>query len=263
MSYDDTATAYAEVRGDTPFAIQGVGTRIGIALGVLAFDAIGYNLVGFATDPASAHSLRLAIDDWIPFQPWTVYIYSWVYTAMLYPLFVVRCPTLFRRTAEAYALTIAISLAVFAMFPVTSVGFRPDISHLDLSVFHNWGVALTYFVDPPTNLFPSLHMSMVTLSALVAWKARPLYGWCAAPVVALVAVSIATMKQHFVLDGVGAVLVTAFAYRARLANHDASEDSSGPIAYSWRGPALYVVFHFTAYLAFYTAFRLGFRPWEW
>ncbi len=262
MSYDQTVTSYADDGSEASLPLQGVGSRIAIALGVLAFDAIGYNLVGFNTDHARTHSLRLPVDDRIPFWPWTVYLYSWVYTSMLYPLFVVRCPTLFRRTAEAYVLTIGISLAIFAIFPVSSVGLRPDLSNLDLSVFHNWGVALTYFVDPPTNLFPSLHMSVATLAALVAWKARPLYGWLAAPVVLAVALSITTMKQHFVLDGLGAVLVATFAYRARLKNHDADRDSNGPVAYSWRGPMLYLVFHCSAYLAFYAAFRMGFRPWE-
>jgi len=243
-------------------ALDTLTSRLVAAALVLLMDAVGYHLVGLSTDTSQAHSLRLAIDDRIPFLPWTVYLYSWVYTAMLYPLFVVRCSGLFRRTVEAYAITIAVSLAVFAAFPVTSVGFRPDPATLDQSVFHNWGVALTFFVDPPTNLFPSLHLSIATLAALIAWRARPLYGWCAAPMVLAVAVSITTMKQHFVLDGVAAVALATLAFRARIASFDETRDATGPLAYAWRGPIGYLLFHGLVYLSLYVAFRAGFRPWD-
>ncbi len=238
--------------------LAGIGARVGIALALLAVTIVAYRAVAFRVDAAASHTLRLAIDDRIPFLPWTVYLYSWVYTSMLYPLFVVRCPRLFRRTVEAYALTIGVSLATWALFPVTAVGFRPEIASLDTSVAHGWGVALTYFVDPPHNLFPSLHLAAAMLAVLVAWKARPLFALCALPVVLGVAISISTMKQHYVLDGVASLVVVAVVYRLRLAPYRAFP---GLVAYSWRGPALYVCFHLSVYLALYLAFLAGFRPW--
>ena len=261
-SSDRVATPVAGDGRERVLALDTLTSRLVAAALVLLMDAVGYHLVGLSTDTSQAHSLRFWLDDRIPFLPWTVYLYSWVYTAMLYPLFVVRCSGLFRRTVEAYAITIAVSLAVFAAFPVTSVGFRPDPATLDQSVFHNWGVALTFFVDPPTNLFPSLHLSVATLAALIAWRARPLFGWCAAPMVLAVAVSITTMKQHFVLDGVGALAVALFAFRTRIASFDEKRDATGPLAYSWRGPVGYLVFHGLVYLGLYAAFRAGFRPWD-
>ena len=238
-----------------------VGSRIAAALAMLALTIVGYRAVGFGVEPGSAHTLRLAVDDRIPFWPWTIYLYSWVYTSMLYPLFVVRCPRLFRRTVEVYGLTVAASLATWAVFPVTSIGLRPDIRHLDTSVMHNWGVALTYYLDPPYNLFPSLHLAAASLAMLVAWKARPLFGLCALAVLLGVAMSIFTMKQHYVLDGLAALVVVAVVHRLRLASYRAERDADGPVAYTWRGPALYACFHGCVYLALYTAFLLGFRPW--
>ena len=73
---------------------------------------------------------------------------------------------------------------------------------------------------PPTSLFPSLHLSLATLAALIAWRARPLFGWCAAPMVVAVAMSITTMKQHFVVDGAGAVALATLAFRTRIASFD-------------------------------------------
>lgn len=241
--------------------LSGVGARVAAALGMLAITIVGYRAVGFGVDAASAHTLRLAVDDRIPFWPWTVYLYSWIYTAMLYPLFVVRCPRLFRRTVEVYGLTVAASLATWAVYPVTSIGLRPDISHLDTSIFHNWGVALTFFVDPPYNLFPSLHLAAACLAMLVAWKARPLFGMCSLPILLGVAMSICTMKQHYVVDGVAALVVVAVVYRLRLASYRAERDAVGPVAYTWRGPALYAAFHGCVWLGLYAAFLLGFRPW--
>lgn len=241
--------------------LASLGARVAAAAAVLGLTIAGYHAVASSVDPASAHTLKLAIDDRIPFLPSTIYLYSWVYTSMLYPLFVVRCPRLFRRTVEAYAITIGVSLAAWALYPVTAVGFRPDVRQLDTSVFHNWGVALTYFADPPHNLFPSLHLAAATLAALVAWKARPLFGLWALPVVVGVAVSISTMKQHYVVDGVAALVVVAAVYRLRLASYVSARDAVAPVAYSWRGPALYAGFHGCVYLALYLTFRAGFRPW--
>lgn len=251
-----------ESRASGSDVLANIGNRVAAALLMLAVTVVAYRAVAFRVDAASSHTLKLAVDDRIPFWPWTVYLYSWVYTSMLYPLFVVRCPRLFRRTVEAYAITIGVSLATWALFPVTAAGFRPGIAQLDTSVAHGWGVALTYFVDPPNNLFPSLHLGAAVLAMLVAWKARPLFGLCALPVVLGVAISISTMKQHYVLDGVAALVVVALVYRLRLASYRAERDVASPVAYSWRGPALYACFHGSVYLALYLAFLAGYHPWQ-
>jgi len=60
--------------------------------------ASGYYAIALTIDPRAARSLGTALDAAIPFIPATVYLYSWVYTAMLYPLFTVRCIRLFRRS---------------------------------------------------------------------------------------------------------------------------------------------------------------------
>jgi hypothetical protein len=83
---------------------------------------------------------------------------------------------LFRRTVLAYALTIAVSLVLFVAVPVTSIGLRVDPATLDVKRLSPWAVAALYRIDPPFNLFPSLHLSIAVLAAASASKARRVYG---------------------------------------------------------------------------------------
>lgn len=109
-----------------------------------------FYLVGSTTDLAIAHRLDTALDHAIPFVPWTVWIYSLVYTSVFLPVFVIRCPHLFRRVILAFGLTMAASLAVYWLFPVTSAGFRPPAESIDTGTFLGWATWLTFTVDPST-----------------------------------------------------------------------------------------------------------------
>lgn len=145
-----------------------------LALGLWVFG--GYFVVGLAMDPSRATTLFTRVDDWIPFDVTWVLIYAGVYSSMGYPLFVVRCQRLFRRVALAYFVVGGLATATFVAYPVMSIPLRPDVAVLDVSTFTGWGMRLNYFLDPPYNCFPSLHMAVATLAGLVAWKARPLWG---------------------------------------------------------------------------------------
>ena len=228
---------------------------------IVAFWMLGYHLIALGIEPTHAHILATGLDDAIPFVSWTVYLYSWVYTSMLYPAFVIRSPVLFRRVFLAYLAVIGPSLVVFAYFPVTAIGLRPDVSVLDTSVFHELGVRLTYFVDPPYNLFPSLHLSIATIAFLSAWKARRLYGILYLPIVAAVGVSICTMKQHYIADGLAALVLAGIVYALVLRPFWTAPRRERDIAYGWTGPAGYLAFHSCVYLGLYVAFEAGFAPW--
>jgi len=233
--------------------------RTGKALGLVLLTVIGFELTGRGIDPAAATPLRPALDDAIPFLPHSVWFYSWVYTTLLLPLFVVRCPELFHRLFKAYVIVIVVTLASFALFPVTSLGFRPDPSQIPDDAFHLWAVRLTFVVDPPMNLFPSLHLSIATISALSAWKAHRGAGLLAALIAVGVAITICTMKQHYIADGVSALLLAFVAYALTLRGYDSS--SNPDRAYSWRGPAAYLLFHGLFYMTFICLYLAGWKPW--
>ena len=225
-----------------------------IGLTTVVLIGVPFALTGRFTDPTTAHVLGTPLDDAIPFVPWSVYIYSRVYSSMLFPLFVVRDPRLYLRTAAAYLVLAALSLLVYWIYPVTSLGLRPDLSALDTTVFHNWGMRLTYEIDPPVNLFPSLHVGAALVSALAAYKARPLYGWVSAPIVVGICVTILTTKQHFVADGALAFLVVAVAWKLTLAPYRTDHLPLSERALTWRGPVGYLLFHGALYGGVYLVF---------
>jgi hypothetical protein len=219
-------------------------------------------LTSVHTDLASAHTLSTPIDDAIAFLPWTVYIYSWVYTSMLLPLFVVRDGALFRRVVAAYVLVGAQSVVMYWVFPVTSLYLRPDLSGLDTTVFHNWAMRLTYWVDPPANLFPSLHVGTALISALAAYKARPLYFWLSLPIVLGICVTICTTKQHYIADGILALVVVWVAWKFTLASYRSEDIPASTRALTWRGPVAYFAFHCSFYGVVYAIFLMvGDLPW--
>ena len=181
-------------------------------------------------------------------------MYLAVFPASLLPVFLVRSKHLFRRTLVAYGIAIAASLCVFAALPVTSSGLRTDRSTLDVTCFSPWAVSVLYDIDPPFNLFPSLHLSIAALAALSAGKARRSYGAAAFCGVALIGASICTVKQHFIVDGVGGVALAAIVHAFILRPY-APRPGTDP-AYGWRGPLAYAAFLAVLYACCYAGFRL-------
>jgi membrane-associated phospholipid phosphatase len=226
--------------------------RAVLTIGAVTFFVAGYFAVGHHVDPGRARDLGTSLDARIPFIARSVWVYLWVFPASLLPLFLVRCPRLFRRTIVAYCVAIAVSLIVFAAIPVTSIGLRADRAALDVTRFSPWAVSVLYRLDPPYNLFPSLHLSIAALAALSAWKARRLYGAATFVGVALIGASICTVKQHFVLDGLGGVALAIVVHTFVLRPY-APSPGIDP-AYGWRGPAAYAALLAVVYAGFYAAF---------
>jgi hypothetical protein len=236
--------------------------KLGFSVLLLIVWVSGYYAIAFTTDPNSARSLGTPLDAAIPFLPTTIYLYSWVYTAMFYPLFTVRSIRLFRRVALAYSLVLAVSLAAFRLFPVTSLGFRPDPRLLQDHTFHEWGVRLNFFLDPPFNLFPSLHLSIATLVALAAWKARPVYGAMAALMTGGIAVAVLTLKQHYLVDGIAGVALGTASYGALVHPVAGGALPRDRVAYGWTGPLSYLALHSFMIVGLYALYRAGVRPWH-
>jgi len=222
---------------------------------VPAYFAAGYFGVGLNADPGRARGIETALDASIPFIAGSVWIYLGLFPTAFLPLFVVRCRRLFRLTILAYVLAITASLLVFVAFPVTSTHLRVDAGALDLSRFAPWAVALLYRLDPPYNLFPSLHLSIALLAALSAWKASRAVGAAALAIVLPIAVSICTVKQHFVLDAAGGAALAFVLYALVLHRYEPAPGR--PAAVGARGLAGYAGLLVLSYAALYAAFVTG------
>lgn len=224
---------------------------------------VGYFGVGLLTDPGRARTLGTALDAQIPFVPWTVYIYAWVYTVMLYPGFVVRCPHLFRRVALAYAVVLLTCFTAWAAFPVTAAPLRGDLATVDPTAsFHGWGMWVNYTLDPPVNLFPSLHVAAATLAGLCAWRAHRAAGLAAIPVAAAIGVAVCTVKQHYVVDALAGAALAAAAWWALVRPARTGDRPERELAHGWTGPLLYLAFHTSVYAGLFIAYRAGWAPWR-
>jgi membrane-associated phospholipid phosphatase len=228
--------------------------RVVLTAGLAGFFIVGYFGIGLVTDPIRARELVSPLDVHIPFIACSIWVYLWVFPAALTPLFFVRCPRLFRRTALAYATVIAVSLGCFAAFPVTSVRLRAAPAMLDAADACGRAVAIIYSLDPPFNLFPSLHLSIAAIAAFSAWKASGRYGAVFFTAVALVGLSVCTVKQHFVFDVLGGFVLAALAGAVIL--HPYRPQAGTSPAYSWQGPATYLAFLIVFYATIYIAHLL-------
>lgn len=237
------------------------GERAAWLLVVATLFVGGYFGVGRAVDPTTARSIATPLDAALPFWPASIFVYVTVFPGALLPLFTVRCPRLFRRTALAYVAVIAVSLACFVALPVTSLPLRADTASLAsgpgpsrvLEDWIAWGVRTLYAWDPPVNLFPSLHLAVATVAASVSGRARRAYGLLAGVWVAAVAVSVCTIKQHYVLDAVAGVALGAAAHGALAARVRLAR----PAAYGWRGPLAFAALLGLVFAGFGLLYTLG------
>lgn len=149
----------------------------------------------------------VAIDNWVPFLPWTFFIYISDYVLFAVVIFLLREPVEFHAYARKMFLSIFICGTFFFFCPTT----YPRVPYPETA---NWALDLTMRIiavaDAPTNCFPSMH---VALTGIAAWAVRhkgwkvnlALWIWTLA-----VVVSTLTTKQHYFADVVGGFAVITF-----------------------------------------------------
>ena len=136
------------------------------------------------------------LDDLIPYRPRWVWIYSCLYyPVIVYINFVVPGPREFIYMATSFLVLLALQMLFFVFFPVAT----PD-NWRAMNRNRGWSERFLGFVrrfDSPSNCFPSMHVSVATLTAL---HLLPAVGpWVFAfPV--LIALSCLFTKQHYLID---------------------------------------------------------------
>jgi hypothetical protein len=186
--------------------------RVAITAGLTSLFVLCYFGVGPGIYCGQLCSLNTWVDDQIPFLPGSVWAYLWMLSAATIPLFVVRCRRLFHCTAVAYAVVISVSFICFVLFPVSSARLRPGDSNLISAGPSSW--------------------------AFSTWKASKAYGMAVIFSVGAAAPSICTVKQHFVVDGLGGLAVAAIACLVLL--HPYHPHDGEPPAWTWLGPTSYL-----------------------
>ncbi len=173
------------------------------ALWALVYFGIGQWAIVRATvvfdwDPARA----------VPLASVFVIPYLSAYVMPLFVIFSIRSYSTYRIYAATVAGAIIVSAAFFALMPLTID--RPEI--LGASIFDRL-LAHLYATDRPTNLFPSLHVSLAFLFAFGASLDHPrrklwMLAWAW-----LIAVSTIFTRQHYVVDALAGALLAWVAWR--------------------------------------------------
>jgi membrane-associated phospholipid phosphatase len=182
-----------------------------VGLGMALIQSTVYFGIGHMHLTRSTELLRTRLDDAIPFLPWTSWCYLPFYAAIFIMAIIgIRRRALFNRAVLAVLIVMVVGatchVLIGAEYPrPVLVPPYPDVS----SAF----MAAVQHIDPPGNVFPSLHVAHTTMLALILLKDRPRLGAVALVMATLLAASTLTTKQHFIAD-VASGYVLAFLGRA-------------------------------------------------
>jgi membrane-associated phospholipid phosphatase len=169
-------------------------------LGVAVFYG-AYGVVGAAQVGADLQTLQSPLDR-VPLMPWTVAIYLFLFAQVVAPLAVLTDRGVLRRGLACYALLVLSGAPFWLFFPVT-VPREPVPVH-DLWTY---GLAVTRFVDPPTNCFPSMHVAESVAAAALIYRHHKALGLAWGVGALAITGSTVALGQHWVADAAaGAVL---------------------------------------------------------
>ena len=178
---------------------------VGGGLVVLLYAAYGATGIWMAGSGRALHTLQSPLDI-VPFTPWASLAYLWLFPQVLAPLVVIKDRRVLRRAALAYVFLVACGLPFWLLYPVTVP--RTPMPVTDLG---SWGLALTRFIDPPTNCFPSMHVAESVLAATIVARHDRAVGLVLGLMAAVVAWSTLALGQHWAADAVVGALLALLA----------------------------------------------------
>ena len=186
--------------------LLGQNLLIGLAAIIVVFPI--YMVPNVALGDRPGMNLAFWLDNAIPFAPWTVLGYSFIYVFVFLPIFTIRHRPIFWRMVLGFILCSIIALPFFIWMPVRVP--RPGIPTQE-SLFY-WGVALNYILDKPVNCFPSLHVANSVLAVACCIKLSPRVGFWGITGTVFIAISTTTLRQHFIADVVAGTALAIVVY---------------------------------------------------
>ena len=153
------------------------------------------------------YSTHIFIDDIIQFSPVFIYFYILLYPLLFLP-FIVHFTNKeeFRKACYAIIALNIIEAIFFVVYPTTIT--RPNITGGGLT---NFLLSAIYTIDPPHNLFPSLHVSGILLGFFIYIRKSNKY-FILLPLVMVIILSTVFVKQHYFLDIIAGVALALLVY---------------------------------------------------
>lgn len=178
----------------------------GLFFVVVVYYLGGYFLIDYwSAGRKDLHHLALPFEANLPLWPALIFAYLMIFVFLAIPYLAIDDLPFFKKTARAFFVCITIHFLFFLAFPV-ECNLRPVVDP-----DRGWAYLLVYFyywLDPPYNCFPSMHISNVFLISFLMNRYRPgLLCKLLYPVAALVAIAVVLVKQHFIVDVVAGFFV--------------------------------------------------------
>ncbi|MDF1563253.1 MAG: phosphatase PAP2 family protein [Deltaproteobacteria bacterium] len=155
------------------------------------------------------YDLSLPIDHRIPLWVGFSWGYASIFGLIALIILLVRDREIFLKAARGFLIQSSIAFVVFILVPVRMVG-RPDELAGRMEGVSAALTAFFYSVDPPLNLFPSMHLCLGVFSGLVLIEDRPALRWPVYAVILWIALSVLFVRQHYLLDAVAGTAMALF-----------------------------------------------------
>ena len=174
-----------------------------------------YFLIETCNPAQSYHVMYCFLDDRIPFREgFLVFYVCWyVFIVGIHLYCLLYDPDTFRRYSKFLCVSIAMSTTVFLLYP-SCQHLRPETFPRDNLLSRT--VGLIYAVDTNTNVFPSEHvigaLAALTAAAHTEHLRRPGRLLPLTVLTALICASTLFLKQHSVLDVLGALPICTISY---------------------------------------------------
>ena len=152
-----------------------------------------------------AKSMELAVDDWIPFMPSMVWIYSLLYYVMIgFTAISIRDISQGVHFISGGLLLLSTGALFYYLYP-TSVPASYRAYKIDsLSTRY---LAFIQSMDNERNAFPSMHSAIAAYVGLVVSDLPVIGPWLGYGYIFVIAVSCVTTKQHVLVDTIAGVLL--------------------------------------------------------
>lgn len=174
------------------------------------FNYLEANVVDF-------NSIHCALDDYIPFCEYFVipYLFWFVYIALACVYFFLASQKECMKFGTFLIIGMTLAMITCYVYPNGTVDFRPE-EFSNNNIFTRL-VKYLYSIDTPTNVFPSLHCYnsiAVTIAIIKSEKLKNVKWISPASIIITILICLSTLflKQHSVLDVLGAVIMAAIVY---------------------------------------------------
>jgi membrane-associated phospholipid phosphatase len=162
------------------------------------FFCIAYLTANRFINMNACYNISTPVDEALPFMPYFIYPYSFIYVFTMLPSLICENRTLYFRTVIGCAVLIIISAIIFVAFPVSI----PRSYELPTG-FTGWIFSQLEWIDNPVCGFPSLHVGLTMLATFCVFRENRIIGWFCVVIAILTVLSTLLTKQHVLWDVVG------------------------------------------------------------